>query len=378
MTTAVKEQEEVVVDTGLSLAQSKGQLIALSENSTEADQARVKELMNEINMGDTTSVISFGVKAQGGLTERSDAMLAGVRNKDTGPAGEVMNGLMVQIRGLGLDDLNPNEKPSWVKRLISKLTPIQKFIQQYEGIQNQVDAMTRKLETEKTKLERDIIMLDGMYDEALKFFNELAYYIEAGELKLDHVRTVEIPALAKEADKSDDMLKAQELRDLTERANDLERRVHDLTLTRQVTMQLIPQIRMIQEVDKGLVTKIQSSVLTTIPLWKTQIAMAITIWNQAAATKTQKAVTDATNEMLEKNSELLKQNSAAARKEIERGVVDIETIKKVNADLITTINDAVSIAQEGHKARVAAAADMIQCEAQLKAALKNAGSVELE
>ena len=371
-TVATKTEEVVEVNPQLSLEESKGQLAVLSENKSPEDRARVQDIMKTIDMNSSTSIIGFGSEKQAGLSKKSDAMLSGVRNKDTGPAGEIMNGLMVQIRGLGLDSLDPNAKPSFFSKLLHKLTPLQKFIQQYESIESQVDAMTTKLENEKTKLGRDIVMLDGMYDEALNFFNELAYYIEAGELKLEHVRTVEIPALAKEADNSDDMLKAQELRDLTERANDLERRIHDLKLTRQVTMQLLPQIRMIQDVDKGLVTKISSSILTTVPLWKTQIAMAITLWNQANAVKTQRAVTDATNEMLAKNSELLRQNSADARREIERGVVDIETVKKVNADLIATIVEAVQIAEEGQKARVSASADMIKCEAELKAALKNA------
>lgn len=375
MATLAKEETEVAVDPELSLETSKGQLTTLSKNTSLEDQKRVKELVTQIDMGNTASIISFGVPAQRGLTERSDALLSGVRNKDTGPAGEVMNGLMVQIRGLGLNDLKPGEKPGFFAKLLSKLTPVQKFIQQYESIESQVDSMVNRLENHKRTLERDIIVLDGMYDEALDFFNNLAFFIEAGELKLEDVRNVDIPTLETEVQQADEhtsMAKANELRDLIERANDLERRVHDLKLTRQVTMQMLPQLRMIQDVDKGLVTKIQGSVLTTIPLWKTQIAMAITLWRQAEAVKTTKAVTDATNEMLEKNSALLKENSGAARREIERGVVDIETVKKVNQDLIATITEAVQIAEEGHKARVAAQADMINCEGKLKAALINA------
>lgn len=376
--TQTKTEGEVVVNPELSVESSKGELVARLEHKSPKDQKRVKALMKEIDMSNTTSIISFGVEAQSGLSERSDAILSGVRNKDTGPAGEVMNGLMLQIRGLGLDSLDPNEKPGFISKLLGRLTPVAKFIQSYESIESQVDAMVGKLENEKRKLERDIIMLDGMYDEALDFFNELEFYIDAGEQKLERVRDVDIPKLSKKAEKTGEMLDAQALRDLTERANDLERKVHDLKLTRQVTMQMLPQLRMIQDVDKGLVTKIQSSVLTTVPMWKTQIAMAITLWNQAQATKTQKAVTDATNEMLEKNSELLRQNSANARKEIERGVVDIETVKKVNSDLIATIQESISIAEEGQRARVAASADLIKCEGELKEALRNAGGAAKE
>ncbi len=351
---------------------SEGALEVRSGNTSVADQDRIKALMGDIDMASSTSIISFGTEAQKGLSARSDEMLKGVRNKDTGPAGEVMNGLMTQIRGLGLDDLNPNEKPGFFAKMMSKLSPLQKFIQSYEGIESQVDSMVSKLEGEQRKLSRDIVMLDGMYDDALVFFNELAWYIQAGEDKLEEVRTKDIPALATKAEESSEMLDAQALRDMTERANDLERKTHDLKLTRQVTMQMLPQIRMIQDVDKGLVTKISSSILTTIPLWKTQIAMAITIWNQAGATKTVKAVTDATNDMLTANSKLLRQSTGDARKEIERGVVDIETVKQVNADLIATIQESIQIAKDGQAARIQASADLIVEEQKLKDALRDA------
>jgi uncharacterized protein YaaN involved in tellurite resistance len=213
-----------------------------------------------------------------------------------------------------------------------------------------------------------------MYNEALEFFNQLAFYIEAGELVLTKIQEIDIPAAQEKAEETGDMLDSQALRDLNERTLDLERKVHDLMLTRQATMQMLPQLRMIQDVDKGLVTKIQSSILTTIPLWKNQIAMAITLWRQASAVKTTKAVADATNDMLAANSKMMRLNSSAARKEMERGVVDIETLKQVNEDLIATIVEAGQIAEEGKKARIAAQADMVKCETDLKNALKNQGA----
>jgi len=301
-------------------------------------------------------------------------MLKGVRNKDTGPAGEVMNGLMVQIRGLGLSDLDPGEKRGFFGKMLGKLTPVQKFLQSYESVESQVDAMVAKLTQEKNTLQRDVIMLDAMYNEALVFFDDLAFYIEAGELKLADVKNVDIPALADKAQQSDNMLDAQALRDINERTLDLERKIQDLMLTRQATMQMLPQLRMIQDVDKGLVTKIQSSILVTIPLWKGQIAMAITLWRQAGAIKTQKAVSDATNDMLLQNSALLKQNSGDARCEMERGVLDMATLKQVNDDLIATIVEAGQIAEEGKRARIASRVEMDKCETELKAALKNSGA----
>ena len=357
----------------MSLAQSKGALVAAQELDA-ADTAKVYEIAKTINMSDTNSIISFGVDAQRGLTEHSDCILKGVRNKDTGPAGEVMNNLMVQVRTLGLDSLDPNAKQSLLGRIFKSLTPVQKFIQSYETIESQVDSMVSKLEREKQTLSRDIIMLDGMYEEALKFFHDLELYIQAANLKLDEVNTVDVPALAAQVEASDSMEDTQALRDLQERALDLERKINDLLLTRTATMQLLPQLRMIQDVDKGLVNKIQSSILVTIPMWKTQIAMAITLWRQASAIKTEQAVADATNEMMVKNAALLKQGSGDARRAMERGVVDIETLKKVNGDLIETIKEATQIAIEGKKARVKAQSEMVQLEADLKTALKDAAN----
>ena len=372
--TDTKTAEEIMK---VSAAESKGALEVRVDNSSPEDQARVQGLMAGIDITNSMSIVSFGVDKQKGLAEQSNNMLAGVRNKDTGPAGEVMNGLMVQIRGLGLDSLDPNDKPNWLTKIWSKITPVQKFIQQYESIESQIDATVNKLEGEQRKLSRDILMLDGMYDEGLTFFNELAFYIEAGEMKLEEVRTVDVPALQAEVDKLDPadgktLIRQNEVKDLTDRAMDLERKVHDLMLTRTVTMQMLPQLRMIQDTDKALVTKMQTAVLTTIPVWKNQIAMSIAIWNQAEAAKTTKAVGDATSEMIIKASEQLKMANAEARTEVERGVVDIEAIKIANSNLIATIVESVQIAEAGQAARIAAKSDMAICEVELTKALKNA------
>lgn len=371
MVTLTKD-DAVKVDMEVSMSESKGALAVLADNKSPEDQAKVKQLMAQIDMNDTTSVISFGANAQAGLSEQSSAMLAGVRNKDTGPAGQVMNGLMVQIRGLGLDDLDPNAKQGFFSKMLKKLTPLQKFIQQYESIESQIDATVAKLEGEQKKLNRDVLMLDGMYNEALKFFNELAFYIEAAEMKLEDVRAVDIPALQAKADKTDNMMDHQKAKDMVDRSMDLERKIHDLMLTRTVTMQMLPQLRMIQDTDKSLVTKIGSSILVTIPVWKNQIAMSIALHNQAGAAAITKAVGDATSAMIETTAKQLRTGNAAARKEVERGVIDIESIKRANADLIATIAESIQIAEEGQRARIAAKADMNNCETELKAALRDA------
>jgi uncharacterized protein YaaN involved in tellurite resistance len=360
-----------ILNLPVALATATNQLQVV--DNVSADRAEIETLARQIDVHDVNSIISFGVEAQKGLTGQADAILNGVKNKDTGPAGEVMNNLMVVIRGLGIEDLDPNNRPGFFRRLLSKLTPIQKFVQQYEGIQSQVDTMVDRLESEKRTLSRDIIMLDGMYDEALDYFHKLRLYIAAAELRLNQVNEVDMPE-AKAKAEAGEMLEAQQLRDLQERTLDLERKLNDLMLTRTATMQMLPQLRMIQDVDKGLCTKIQSQIDTTVPIWKQQIAMAITLWRQAEAVKVTKVVSDATSDMLEKNAKLLRMNSADARKEMERGVVDIESLKKANADLIASIQEATQIAAEGRKARIAAQADMVKLESDLKVALKEAAN----
>lgn len=338
------------------------------------DQEKIELLASQIDVTDVNSIIGFGADAQKGLTQHADQMLKGVRNKDTGPAGQVMGDIMIQVSGLGLDSLDPDAKPGWFGKMLKKLSPIQRFIQKYDTIENQIDTMICKLETEKLKLSRDIISLDGMYEEALQFFHDLRLYIAAGELRLKQINEVGLPAAKSKLNSSSDVLAAQELRDLQERTFDLERKIQDLMLTRTATMQLLPQLRMIQDVDKGLVTKIQTQIMTTIPIWKSQIAMAITLWRQQEAIKISRTVSDGTNDMLLRNFELLKTNSGAARREIERGSIDIETLRTTNANLISAIKEATEIATEGRRKRVESQAEMLKLENELKVALKDAAN----
>jgi uncharacterized protein YaaN involved in tellurite resistance len=338
-----------------------------------AKQQQVRELMTKIDIQDTQSIIAFGVEAQRELTASADQMIQRVRNKDVGPVGDTLSDLMLQVRGLGVDELRPGEKPNWFKSVILRqVHPIAKFVQRYESVQDQIDSLVVVLESHKAQLLRDVGMLDKLYDATVDYFHQLELYIAAASAKLREMDEQVLPALRARAEETRDMLDAQNLRDATSRRDDLERRLHDLRLTRQVTLQSLPQIRLIQDVDKSLVTKIQSSVLTTIPVWKSQIALAITLWNQRKALETQRAVTDTTNEMLARNAELLRMGSAEARKEIERGIFDIETVKKVNDELIATIHESIQIAEEGHRKRLEAETQMEQLEGDLKQALINA------
>ena len=225
-------------------------------------------------------------------------MLDGVRNKDSGAAGAALNDMLSTIRGFKVDELNPNAEPGFLTKLFGGGKPVAKFVQRYEEVRDQIDAITDKLEGHKTGLMTDIASLDRLYTTNLEYFHDLAVYISAGEAKLAELDGQLIPELAKQAEASGEVLKAQELRDLRGLRDDLERRVHDLKLTRQVAMQGLPSIRLVQENDKSLVNKINSTMANTIPLWRQQLAQAVTIYRSAEAGKTLEAATDLTNESL--------------------------------------------------------------------------------
>lgn len=340
--------------------------------SLAEDRAKIGQLMAEINMTDTKSILFFGSKAQEQLTVISDKMLDGVKNKDAGPVGHDLNDMVATIRGFDIDELDPTQKPGFFSRLLGKTKPVVKFLQQYEEVRKQIDGITDKLEIHKTTLLKDITSLDRLYAANLEYFHALETYIAAGEERLKQLDENIIPEKAQLAENSAEMILTQELRDLRSARDDLERRVHDLRLTRQVAMQSLPGIRLVQENDKGLVNKINSTIVNTIPLWRQQLATAVTIYRSAQAADTIKAATDLTNQLLQSNAETLKQANAETRKQIERGVFDIETIKKANQLLIETIQESLQIADQGKKARSEALVQLQECETQLRKTLASA------
>jgi uncharacterized protein YaaN involved in tellurite resistance len=337
-------------------------------------QVRVQQLLNEINVGNTQSILFFGSKAQEQLTTISDRMLDGVKNKDIGPAGEDLNEMVATIRGFEVDDLDPNKKQGIFDKLLGRTKPIVKFLQQYEEVRKQIDMITDKLERHKTTLLTDIVSLDRLYQANLDYFHTLEDYIAAGEEKLRQLDEVIIPEQAKKAETTAEVIAAQALRDLRAARDDLERRVHDLRLTRQVSMQSLPGIRLVQENDKGLVNKINSTIVNTVPLWRQQLATAVTIYRSSQAAETVKAATDLTNELLAANAESLKQANAETRRQLERGVFDIETVKKANEALIATIEESLQIADQGKKMRREAVVQLEQCETELRKTLAAASA----
>jgi len=373
--TTLKEVKKV---TAAVLPEPKGDLIVVSE--VKPDQKKViKARMAEIDISNTQSIIEFGTKAQTELQAISQEMLAGVRNKDAGPAGDSLRDMVSSIRGFSVDELNPNRRRSWWERLLGRAAPVAKFMAQYETVQNQIDMITDDLLDHEHVLLKDIKSLDKLYGKTLAFYDELALYIAAGEEKIKELDTKTIPAKEKQvenAPKDKGVITAQELRDMRAARDDLERRVHDLKLTRQVTMQSLPSIRLVQENDKSLVTKINSTLVNTVPLWETQLAQAVTIHRSREAAEVVKEATDLTNELLESNAENLQQANREVRKQMERSVFDIDSIRKANQYLIDTIEESLSIADEGKIKRADAEKELEVLESKLKDTLAAAKASE--
>lgn len=352
--------------------------IVLPEPSTdivpyrEAEPPVAEEIarrMAEIDMADTNSIVSFGSHAQSELQQISQSMLTDVRNKDVGPAGDSLRDIVTTIRGFSVSELDVRRRRSWWEWLTGQAAPMAKFVARFESVQGQIDKITDNLLEHEHKLLKDIKSLDMLYEKTLSFYDELALYIAAGEQKLEELDTVEIPAKEKEvqaAPEAEQVMKAQELRDLRAARDDLERRVHDLKLTRQVTMQSLPSIRLVQENDKSLVTKINSTLVNTVPLWETQLAQAVTIQRSAEAAKAVREANDLTNELLTANARNLKDANKIVREEMERGVFDIEAVKEANATLIATIEESLAIADEGKARRAAAEEELKKMEAELR------------
>ena len=344
----------------------------------EADEptgAAIQKRMDEINMSDTNSIVSFGSAAQAELQEISQSMLQGVRNKDVGPAGDSLRSIVTTIRGFSVSELDVRRERSWWEKLLGRAAPFAKFTAKFESVQGQIDKITDDLLHHEHTLLKDIKSLDLLYEKTLQFYDELALYIAAGEEKLRVLDTVDIPAKEAEvqaAPEKDQVMKAQELRDLRAARDDLERRVHDLKLTRQVTMQSLPSIRLVQENDKSLVTKINSTLVNTVPLWETQLAQAVTIQRSAAAAAAVRDANDLTNELLTANAENLRESNKMIREEMERGVFDIEAVKQANADLIGTIQESLQIADEGKARRAAAEEELKRMETELRDTLASA------
>ena len=347
---------------------------AIEEKSEQVPEVMVEEVtalqdaLSELDIKDRNSIIYFGASAQEKLDEISNRMIDGVQNKDVGAAGAALNEMVASIRGFDMDEFNPNIKLAWWQKLFGVTKPLVKFIQEYEGVRDQIDIISNNLEKHKSQLMTDIVSLDKLYDANLDYFRNLELYIKAGETKLEELEETIIPDFeAKAQDK--EMLAIQDVKEIRGFRDELERRVHDLRLSRQVTMQSLPSIRLIQENDKSLISKISSTLVNTVPLWRNQLAQTVTIFRSHDTAIAVKEAADLTNELLEKNAEGLREANMEVRKQMERGIFDIESIKKANETFIATLDDSLKIAEEGKAVRAEALVELHKTEHELKDAL---------
>lgn len=348
--------------------------VAIQEQSAQVPEVMENEVttlqdaLNELDINDRKSIIYFGASAQEKLDDVSNRMIDGVQNKDVGAAGAALNEMVASLRGFDMDEFNPNKKLAWWQSLFGFTKPLVKFIQEYETVRDQIDNISNSLEKHKSQLMTDIVSLDKLYDANLDYFRNLELYIKAGETKLEELKEKIIPEYESKA-QSKEMMAIQDLKEVRGFSDELERRVYDLRLSRQVTMQSLPSIRLIQENDKSLISKITSTLVNTVPLWRNQLAQTVTIFRSHETANAVKDAADLTNELLEKNAEGLRDANAQVRTQMERGIFDIESIKKANAEFVATLNDSLRIADEGKAARKDALVELQKTEKELKDAL---------
>ena len=337
------------------------------ETLSPEEQRKVQTIKDSIDLMDTSTPLKFGVEAQKEIAQFSDSILSKVRTKDSGQVGELLTDLVSKVRGF-----DPSEKKSFLQSIPifgSLVNKAQDIKSGYDKLSTQVEVIEQGLERSKVKLMEDIVMFDALYQKNLGYFKELQLYIRAGEEKLREMREVTMPKLKAQAAAANDPMAVQVVNDFEQSVDRFEKKLHDLKLSKTLAIQTAPQIRLIQNNDRVLIDRVQSAIYHTIPLWKNQMVIALGLGNQQETIKLQRAVSDATNDLLKRNAEMLKQNTIETAKENERGVVDIDTVKKVNEDLISTIEETVRIQDEGRRKRQEAEKELVAIEGRLKDAL---------
>lgn len=338
----------------------------LIETLPDEDKQRAYQLANQIDPKNQTSISLYGTQAQSKLMSFSSTMLDHVKSGNIGEIGEIITDLMKKLDQVNPDELQV-EKRNIFSRMFGKMSrSVNEILARYQKTGAQIDRITVRLEHCKNTLIKDNTLLDQMYEKNKEYFQALNIYIAAGEVKLEELHTKLIPELKRKAEQSGDQMAYQEVNDMIQFADRLEKRLHDLKLSRQITIQSAPQIRMIQNTNQTLMEKIQTSITTAIPLWKNQIAIALTLLRQQKAAEAQKQVSQTTNDLLLKNSEMLKTNSIEVAKENERGIVDIETLKKTQENLVSTLEETLRIQAEGRAKRHQAEQELVTMEEQLK------------
>ena len=343
------------------------QVTQQTETLTPAERKQVEEIKSKIDLMNSGYALQFGSGAQKNMADFSDSLLSQVRTKDSGEVGALLTDLSGKI-----NEFNRKESDSFVKKLPligALVSKGETMLASYEKLSTKVDKIQSQLEKSKTTMMKDIMLFDALYQKNLEYFKHLELYIRAGEEKLVEMRSTVLPKLRADAAASADPMAGQVVSDFESNVDRFEKKVHDLKISKTIAIQTAPQLRLIQNNDKILVERVQSAIYNAIPLWKNQIVIALGLTRQQNVLKMQQAISDTTNELLKRNAEMLKINSIETAKENNRSIVDIETVKKVNDDLITTIEETLKIQQEGRQARQSAEQELLQIENRLKETL---------
>ncbi|HDV6065803.1 TPA: toxic anion resistance protein [Staphylococcus pseudintermedius] len=344
----------------------------LNEHFNDQDRQKVQSLADQIEPLNHDSLLKFGSNAQTYLSHFSHQMLDEIQSKDVGPIGETLEQLVKKLKEVNPDELS-QQNDNFLKKLFKRSkNSMQQLFSRMQSVSAQVDRISIELDKNKALLVKDIQLLDGLYQQNKDYFDVLNLYIAAAEQKKTEIEQDVLPEMRQRVKAADDQMVVQDVADMEQFVDRLEKRIYDLKLSRQISLQSAPQIRMIQNVNQALAEKIQSSILTSIPLWKNQMAIALTLQRQQKAATAQKQVTDTTNEILLRNSEMLRQNARVTAEENERGIVDIETLKTTQDNIIQTIEETLQIQQEGREKRQQAEKDLLALESDLKARLTTA------
>ena len=360
-----KEEVEELVNEGKKVTDEKIERSLNYDTLTEEEKSAIDEFNNKIDVTDATQVLQYGAKAQTKISQFSDSVLEGVKTKQTGEVGDLLANLVAQIKSFDSSIANDN-KGFFGKLFNSAKKELDTIMAKYSKIETNVDGIEKSLENHKLQMLKDISIFDTMYEKNLEYFKEISLYIIAGEKKLEELRNVVLPELRQKAQETGEQLDAQKVQDMENIINRFEKKIYDLKTTRIISIQMAPQIRLLQNNESELVEKIQGSITNTIPLWKNQIVLALGINNAKQALGTQKAVSELTNDMLKKNSEILKQGSIEIAQESERAIVDIETLQKTNKDLIETLDKVIEIHENGRIKRQEAEVELQNIEKELK------------
>ncbi|WP_353463781.1 toxic anion resistance protein [Mammaliicoccus sciuri] len=336
---------------------------------SDEDQRKIDEIAKQIKPLDNDGLLLYGQQAQNKLSQFSHQMLTQVQSKDVGPIGNSLRNLMNKLKEVNPDELQ-KQNQFRLKRIFRRAErSVNEMFSKYQSVGAQVDRISVELQKSQNMLMKDVGLLDQLYEENKAYFDALNIYIAAAEKKRDELKQHNLVELEQKVKASNNQMDVQELADLQQYINRLEKRIYDLQLSRQITLQSAPQIRMIQNINQTLAEKIQSSILTSIPLWKNQMAIALTLLRQQGASEAQKKVTDTTNELLLKNSEMLKQNAIRTAEENERGIVDIETLKTTQTNIVDTIQETLRIQEDGTRKRQQAEQELQSLEQDLKTKL---------